>query len=100
MKTILLAIVLTVTMILPSASQPWGWGHREHRDRWEHRRYPPPQQQQQGIDFGAIIGGIAGALGGSRPSQDMIAYCMQRYRSYNPETGVYYGYDGQPRRCP
>lgn len=27
-------------------------------------------------------------------------YCSQRYRSYNPNTGTYTGYDGQPHPCP
>lgn len=31
---------------------------------------------------------------------DPVAYCMQRFRSYNPETGLFRGYDGQYRRCP
>jgi hypothetical protein len=93
-------VLLTLLMAMPAAAQ-WHRDRGEHRgwDRhrhWEHRRPPP---QPQGIDFGAIIGGIAGAFA-TRPSPDAVAYCMQRYRSYNPELGVYYGYDGQPRRCP
>jgi len=31
---------------------------------------------------------------------DPVAYCMQRFRSYNPATGTYMGYDGQPHPCP
>ncbi len=103
MKT---AIVLFVLMALwPAEALAQGrhdqYGQRgwERHRHWDHRRPAPPPQQ--GIDFGAIIGGLAGAFGGgSRPSQDAIAYCMGRYRSYNPETGIYYGYDGRPRRCP
>lgn len=34
------------------------------------------------------------------PPLDPISYCMQRFRSYNPETGLYIGYDGQYHRCP
>jgi hypothetical protein len=26
-------------------------------------------------------------------------YCSQRYRSYDPNTGTYMGYDGQPHPC-
>jgi hypothetical protein len=31
---------------------------------------------------------------------DPVAYCMQRFRSYNPATGTYMGYDGRPHPCP
>ena len=79
---------------------------------------------------GAAVGGVAGSLIGNminrsnderqqqpqpqyyhqypQPQQyapppqpvDPIAYCMQRFRSYNPETGLYVGYDRQYHRCP
>jgi len=69
---------------------------------------------------GGIIGGvIGGVIGGmiSRPQPypyqpqpyqpyyqpqqfDPIAYCMQRFRSYNPNTQLYFGYDGQYHPCP
>lgn len=29
-----------------------------------------------------------------------VDYCMRRYRSYNPNTGTYVGYDGIERPCP
>jgi len=31
---------------------------------------------------------------------DPVAYCKQRYRSYNPQTGTYLGTDGQRHHCP
>ncbi len=31
---------------------------------------------------------------------DPVTYCMQRFRSYNPATGTYMGYDGRPHPCP
>ena len=31
---------------------------------------------------------------------DPVAYCTQRYRSYNPQTGTYLGTDGQRHHCP
>ena len=31
---------------------------------------------------------------------DAVAYCSQRYRSYNPNTGTYRGYDGNNYACP
>ena len=31
---------------------------------------------------------------------DDVAYCMQRYKSYDPASGTYLGYDGQRHPCP
>jgi hypothetical protein len=31
---------------------------------------------------------------------DSVAYCQQRFRSYNPSTGMYLGFDGQYHPCP
>jgi hypothetical protein len=77
-----------------------------------------------GIAAGAIIGGaIASANRGyyapapgyyapppayygpapgyyAPPPGDAVSYCMQRYRSYNPNTGTFIGYDGIERPCP
>lgn len=37
----------------------------------------------------------------SRPvAGDPVAYCMQRYRSYDPESGTYMSRDGYRRPCP
>jgi len=35
----------------------------------------------------------------SAPGRD-IAYCMQRYRSFDPASGTYLGYDGIRHPCP
>jgi hypothetical protein len=31
---------------------------------------------------------------------DSVAYCMQTYRSYDPQSGTYLGYDGLRHPCP
>jgi hypothetical protein len=31
---------------------------------------------------------------------DAVAYCSQRFRSYDPRSGTYLGYDGQRHPCP
>ncbi|MCX5516065.1 hypothetical protein C3941_20860 [Kaistia algarum] len=57
-----------------------------------------------------VIGLAAGAMIGSAINQpryaapqyggnDYIAYCSQRYRSFNPATGTFTGYDGRKYRC-
>ncbi len=35
-----------------------------------------------------------------RASADAIAYCAQRYRSYDPVSMTYLGYDGRRHPCP
>ena len=81
--------------------------------------YGPPRYYgrgygRRGIGTGALIGGLAaGALiGGAIASQaapapvyvepqgDATAYCMQRFRSYDPASGTYLGYDGLRHPCP
>ncbi|MGA7488380.1 MAG: BA14K family protein [Xanthobacteraceae bacterium] len=34
------------------------------------------------------------------PVADAEAYCMQRFKSYDPATGTYLGYDGLRHPCP
>lgn len=60
-----------------------------------------------GLAAGAIIGGAiansqqptyyegAPVMGG-----DAVSYCMQRFRSYDPASGTYLGYDGMRHPCP
>ena len=53
----------------------------------------------------AVLSALA-LLGGCSKSEsppaddDAVAYCMQRYRSYDPASGTYLGNDGQRHPCP
>ena len=38
--------------------------------------------------------------GAPAPAGGDVAYCAQRYRSYDPESGTYLGYDGRRHPCP
>lgn len=42
-------------------------------------------------------GGYAAAPG---PGPDAVAYCSQRFKSYDPASGTYLGYDGRRHACP
>jgi hypothetical protein len=65
-----------------------------------------------GIVGGAIVGGmIANPYYGpgpyytapvvvAPPPGDAVAYCMQRYKSYDPGSGTFLGYDGFRHPCP
>ncbi len=51
-----------------------------------------------GLAAGAIIGG---AIANSRAqAAENDAYCSQRFKSYDPSSGTYLGYDGQRHACP
>jgi hypothetical protein len=58
-----------------------------------------------GLALGAVIAGANAApppvayapAYGARA--DWIAYCSSKYRSFNPATGLYLGYDGQYHPC-
>ncbi|HZH52689.1 MAG TPA: BA14K family protein [Microvirga sp.] len=58
-----------------------------------------------GLATGAIIGGALAqqqqqAPVYAAPNQSAVAYCSQRFRSYDPASGTYLGYDGQRHPCP
>ena len=54
-----------------------------------------------GIGVGAaIIGGAIAASAAEQQRRDAVSYCMQRYRSFDPESMTYQGRDGFRRPCP
>ncbi len=76
----------------------WNRGHW-HRRGWGHRHY--------GYGWGPALGGLAagaiigGAIANSNArANDAVAYCMNRFKSYDPASGTYLGYDGLRHPCP
>jgi hypothetical protein len=54
-----------------------------------------------GIGVGAaIIGGAIAASAAEQQRQQAINYCLQRYRSYDPNSMTYLGRDGLRYSCP
>lgn len=66
-----------------------------------------------GLIAGAIIGGALSSPYYAYPPDyyygappvyvgpsDAVGYCMRRYRSYDPASGTYLGYDGYRHPCP
>ena len=53
-----------------------------------------------GIGVGAAIIGGAIAAGAAQQQQNSVNYCMQRFRSYDPQSGTYLANDGYRRPCP
>jgi len=62
-----------------------------------------------GVGVGVGVGVAAGIIGGAIAADaarreavedDAVAYCMQRFRTYNPNTGTYIAKGGVERPCP
>lgn len=51
-----------------------------------------------GLALGAIAAGAANAA--NQNQGNPVAYCAQKYRSYDPQSGTYLGYDGLRHSCP
>jgi hypothetical protein len=56
---------------------------------------PGPGYYDDQYDDGGPVAEVA-APGGD----DSVAYCMQTYKSYDPQSGTYLGYDGYRHPCP
>jgi hypothetical protein len=57
--------------------------------------YAPGYDDGQYYDDGAVAV-VPAPVGGD----DAVAYCMQTYRSYDPASGTYLGFDGLRHSCP
>ena len=66
------------------ASQGYGYGGPV---------YAPGYYDDQYYDDGAVV--VV-----APPDDDAVAYCMQTYRSYDPASGTYLGFDGLRHPCP
>lgn len=91
-------------------------GYRGYRGGYRGRRYNGGAAVGAGIAGLAAGAIIAGAIanqnrepvygdgyyeGGAAPVMgDEVSYCMQRFRSYDPNSGTYLGYDGIRHACP
>jgi hypothetical protein len=107
------ALALAAAAVAPASARPW---HRHHGWGWG-------GSAAAGFATGAIIGGALASRPygygyGYRPyayappavvyeddayaagSDRDDAYCAQRYRSYDPRSGTYLGYDGARHPCP
>lgn len=105
-----------------SGGQRWAGGNWNHGGSWNRGRY------WRGPGFGFVGGLAAGAIGSSyyyndpyyygdsyayaddyadqdqyvsvEGNGDDTGYCAQRFKSYDPASGTYLGYDGQRHPCP
>jgi hypothetical protein len=94
------------TLSQDAAVQTVRWRGRHGGYYHRHRRgYGPGAEIAGGIIGLAAGAAIAGAAAAPPPQAyygggDAVAYCMQRFRSYDPRSGTYLGYDGYRHPCP
>ena len=62
--------------------------------------YYAPGYYGPGYDYGPGYAPGYVAVEPAGPDPDEVAYCQQQFRSYNPATGTYRGYDGLDHPCP
>lgn len=84
--------------------------HVQYRRGGGSRHYGPPRHygghRGGGGDGAGVAAGILGGLllGGiianQAQQQSDVDYCARRYRSYDPYSGTYLGYDGYRHPCP
>jgi hypothetical protein len=74
-----------------AASQPWYGYNHDYAPGYYGYGYDPGY-----ADYGYAPGGYVEAA----PGGDDVAYCQQRFRSYDPASGTYLGYDGYRHPCP
>ena len=99
------AIGLALTIATPAMAQ-WGGHHRGHggyhgggwgNNGWGHRG------PGIGLSFSAapvVVGPGYYAETDGASSGEEEAYCAQRFRSYDPASGTYLGFDGLRHSCP
>lgn len=85
-------------------ARPGYYGRRGYYGR-PYRRIDPGAAAAAGIAglaTGAIIGGALANQQQALPrtaDPDYIAYCSRKYRSFDPASGTYLGYDGERHAC-
>ncbi len=80
---------------------------RRGRSRHDDRRHGNRgRDRDDGAAAAGLLGGlflgaiIANQAQQQQQSQRSVEYCMQRFRSYDPRSGTYMGYDGYRHSCP
>lgn len=109
------AVSVTAAALLAMApaamARDYHHGHRHHHRYYhhQHRDHDNVGAGIAGFAAGAILGG---ALASHPHRRDYYAYqpgpdysrsvrwCMHHYRSYDPRTETYLGYDGYRHHCP
>lgn len=115
MGRLALIFAIVFLMVFQAHADP-RWQGRAWDGHWGHasgghwgRGYGRPGGY--GDPMGGFLGGVVGGIFGnwlSRPEPQVVivppqrdeAWCIQRYRSYDPYTHTYLGFDGLRHGCP
>jgi hypothetical protein len=83
-----------------AAAQPWNWGYGAYGYPYDSYAYYPGYGY--GYDYAPTYSYSPGynAYAYSPGGDSDDAYCSQRFRSYDPSSGTYMGYDGRRHSCP
>jgi hypothetical protein len=76
------------------------YGYRGYRGGY--RGYRHHHNDAGAAIAGGIFGMALGAMiaGSAAQNSNAVQYCASRYRSYDPRSGTYLGYDGYRHPCP
>ena len=100
----LLAAGLLLASVAPSsaATRPQGDEARVSRlSTMHHHFYRGVSRSQAAADRAGMDDSMMAVSDGEAASMDeATAYCADRFRSYDPSTGSYLGYDGNEHACP
>lgn len=79
------------------------YGYRGYRGGYRGYGYRHHHRNDAGAAIaGGIFGMALGAMiaGSAAQNSNAVQYCASRYRSYDPGSGTYLGYDGYRHPCP
>lgn len=112
---LLAGLALALALVCSASAEPRHGHHwKDDGDRHYGERYDRPAPDAWRSFWGGVLGGwIAGKLQSERPDREgddvegdlepwskaWFAYCTDKYRSFNPRTGRYFGYDGEYHFC-
>ena len=75
--------------------------HHSHNRHWRGRHYYYGRDDWgPALGLGLGAGLLLGGLAANAQAQSAIAWCDRHYRSYDPRTQTYLGYDGYRHSCP
>ena len=100
-----LACLVALIAVAPASAQPWPYYRHYYRPYYARPYYPRPYYPYYynpgAAIAGSIVGGVFGAIAGSalRGGSSHVARCERAYRSYQPSTNTYVGYDGVRHIC-
>jgi BA14K-like protein len=94
---------------------PSGYSYSYGSSGYDSYAYAPGYRSRYNVDYGTTPGynyspsgynsryyapGGSSGYSAGYAAGDSAAYCKQRFRSYDPASGTYLGYDGQRHPCP